>query len=280
MLVGVDGSPASHRAVEFALLEACHRDIGLVAISVGTHPHPGTRSVGMTAHIHRLLEEGLEGYAENFPCIDVTQLVAHGDPASRMAQESVRAQLIVLGRRTVRFTWSRRGSVSHTVLHGAKVPLVLIGHQSLNADASDTADRKMLHDNVIRAVIPTGFKPADPPEGARPHVEPTCPTLDRWFREQIRTSIDYINAAMRLLQRNMLEHNAFRHTFAPSHGNSPARVAPDQRTERSGQSIAIVSGTTHQRTHRAYLATLRVSIQAPDTERYCTYIARPKSKKL
>jgi nucleotide-binding universal stress UspA family protein len=127
VLVGIDGSPASHRAVEFAIGEASRRGVGLVAISLWTDPHPQTRAPELTARAHRLLAESLAGYRERFPDVDVTRVVAHDEPAPRLIQESAGAQLIVLGSHAGGLTRAPRRSVSSTVLRGAKVPLVIIG---------------------------------------------------------------------------------------------------------------------------------------------------------
>ncbi|WP_328714130.1 universal stress protein [Nocardia salmonicida] len=130
VLVGVDGSPASHRAVEFAIGEASRRGVGLVAISLWNDPHPGPRTTEIAETAHRLLAESLAGYPEEFPDVDVTRLVAHDEPAHRLVQESAGAQLIVLGSHNSGITRVTRRSVSGAVLGAAKVPVVIIGQQS------------------------------------------------------------------------------------------------------------------------------------------------------
>lgn len=144
VLVGIDGSPAGQRAVEFAIGEASRRGVGLVAISLWTDPHRETRATEVTAPAHRLLTESLAGYREQFPDVDVTRLVAHDEPARRLVQESARAQLIVLGCGTGGFARAPRRSVSRAAVHGAKVPLVLIGQQSHSAVTRNSTDQKSI----------------------------------------------------------------------------------------------------------------------------------------
>lgn len=142
VLVGVDSSPAGHRAVEFAIGEAFRRGVGLGAISLETDPHPKTRGDESTARAHPSLAESLTGHRAKFPDVDVTWVVARDDPARRLMQESARAQLIVLGSHTGGLTRAAHGSVSRAVLHGARIPLVLIGQRLHGVDASPAADQK------------------------------------------------------------------------------------------------------------------------------------------
>ncbi|MFD8099046.1 universal stress protein [Nocardia fluminea] len=137
VLVGVDASSAGERAVEFALGEASRRGVGLVAISLWTDPHPETRATELTARAHRLLAETLTRCSEEYPDVDVTRFVAHDDPAHRLVQESAGAQLIVLASHTNGLALAPRRSVSNTVLHGAKVPLVIIGQRSRRKPSHD-----------------------------------------------------------------------------------------------------------------------------------------------
>ncbi|MGW5924457.1 universal stress protein [Nocardia fluminea] len=127
VLVGIDGSPACERAVEFAIGEASRRGVGLVAISLWTDPHPETSATELTARAHRLLAEGLARYNEDFPDVDTTRLVAHDDPARRLVQESASAQLVVLGSGLAR---SPRRAVSRSVLRAAMVPVIIVGQHS------------------------------------------------------------------------------------------------------------------------------------------------------
>ncbi|WKG13057.1 universal stress protein [Nocardia sp. PE-7] len=137
VLVGVDGSPASRRAVEFAIGEASRRGVGLVAISLWNDPRPETRAPETA---HRLLTESLARYREEYPDVDVTRLVAHGEPAHRLVRESAGAQLIVLGSHRSGFTRATRRSVSGAVLGAAKVPVVIVGQQSRHRPSHRPAD--------------------------------------------------------------------------------------------------------------------------------------------
>lgn len=121
VLVGVDGSPGSHRAVAFAIEEAARRAVGLTAVTVWTDSPP-TRRGDPAEHAHRLLADGLAGHEERFPDVAITRIVAEDDPARRLLYESAGTQLVVLGNRSRH----GHGSVARTVLHAARVPLVLL----------------------------------------------------------------------------------------------------------------------------------------------------------
>ncbi|MFJ2666354.1 universal stress protein [Nocardia fluminea] len=133
VLVGVDGSPASHRAVRFAIEEASRRGVGLTAISVWMDSRPGVSSAEMTANAHNLLSRSLAGYGESFAEVPVTRLVVKGDPAHRLLRAATEAQLIVLGH-TGGLTRAVHGSVSRTVLHTTTTPFVLVGQQGALID--------------------------------------------------------------------------------------------------------------------------------------------------
>ncbi|MEV0857290.1 universal stress protein [Nocardia fluminea] len=126
VLVGMDGSPASERAVEFALCEASGRRVGLVAISL-SDPQPDTRATALTARAHRPAADSLARYRKDFPDVDVTRLVAHDDLARRLVQESAGAQLVVLGSGLTR---SPRRAVSRSVLRDAMVPVIIVGQHA------------------------------------------------------------------------------------------------------------------------------------------------------
>lgn len=128
VLVGIDGSPASGRALEVAIEEASRRRVGLDAIYIWSEPEPGIPHADMPEHAHRMLSQALTGYREKYPEVAITAHVAEGDPAQRLLEESRHAQLIVLGRHgRGRLTGHVLGSVSRTVLYSTQIPLILVG---------------------------------------------------------------------------------------------------------------------------------------------------------
>ncbi|MGS2811373.1 universal stress protein [Nocardia sp. MW-W600-9] len=130
VLVGVDGSRGSSRALDHAVEEASLRGVGLVALFVWAEPDPGISWADMPEHCRRLLSEQLVGLHEKYPDVAVTRVVDHADPVPRLLDESTRSQLIVLGSHgRSGFTRNTLGSVSRAVLHDTQVPLLLVGHR-------------------------------------------------------------------------------------------------------------------------------------------------------
>ena len=128
VLVGLDGSPGSDRALDFAIEEASLRGVGLVALRAWTTPAPGVHDSRMTEHTHRLLADCLVGYGEKYPDVPITRIVTDDDPARRLLRESAGAQLLVLGSHR-RGAHDGFGSVSRTVAYATEIPLVLAGHR-------------------------------------------------------------------------------------------------------------------------------------------------------
>ncbi|MGS2811029.1 universal stress protein [Nocardia sp. MW-W600-9] len=128
VLVGLDGSPGSDRALDLAIEEAALRGVGLLALRAWTEPGPGLRDSQMTEHTHQLLADSLVGYGEKYPGVPITRIVTGDDPARRLLRESAHAQLLVLGSHR-RGSRDGFGSVSRTILHATEIPLVLADHR-------------------------------------------------------------------------------------------------------------------------------------------------------
>ncbi|MFE6922439.1 universal stress protein [Nocardia sp. NPDC057663] len=130
VLVGIDGSPASGRALEIAIEEASRRRVGLEAIYIWSEPEPGIQHAHMPEHARQMLSQALTGYREKYPEVAITTHVAEDDPAQRLLEESRRAQLIVLGSHgRGRLTGHVLGSVSRAVLYATQIPLILVGRR-------------------------------------------------------------------------------------------------------------------------------------------------------
>lgn len=110
VVVGVDGSEGSRRAVQFAALEAERRGSGLTLVHVvpdlATTAPPSylvpddlRRDVEETARA--LLAEATETAAQIAPGVPLTQAMPVGRPVSRLLHESARASQLVVGRETV-----------------------------------------------------------------------------------------------------------------------------------------------------------------------------------
>ncbi|MGF0319649.1 universal stress protein [Nocardia fluminea] len=125
IVVGVDGSAASVRAIDVAFEEAAARDVEVVAVLAWTEPETAAADTEMAEHAHAVLSQSLAGYAEKYPQVRVRRVVAEDDPAQRLLQESENAQLIVVGSRGRGLAGFTLGSVSRVVLDSATVPVLV-----------------------------------------------------------------------------------------------------------------------------------------------------------
>ena len=136
VVVGVDGSALSDSAVEYAFAEAA--DLGEPLIAVHAW-HDVTRTgVGRmmpltfdpeeAAEEQRLvLAEGIAGWREKYPGVEVVQRIAYGHPVPALLRYAADARLLVVGcrgRGSVRS--ALLGSVSHGVLHHATGPVAVV----------------------------------------------------------------------------------------------------------------------------------------------------------
>ena len=136
VVVGVDGSAASEAAVGFAFDAAADLDEPLTAVhawydvtrtGVG-RMMPMTYDPAEIAADERLrLAEALSGWQEKFPDVRVQRKVLLGHPVPALLRAASGARMLVVGcrgRGAVRSVV--QGSVSHGVLHHAKVPVAVV----------------------------------------------------------------------------------------------------------------------------------------------------------
>jgi nucleotide-binding universal stress UspA family protein len=133
VVVGVDNSPRSERALDFAFEEADTRGVGLTAVL--TWLGPEIDSSASPAHEWEqaaedekaLLTEILAGRRAEYPRVDIVQKAVRGDPAVALVDESAGAELVVVGSHgRGGFDGIVRGSVSHTLLHNAHCPVAVV----------------------------------------------------------------------------------------------------------------------------------------------------------
>ena len=136
VVVGVDAHPHSAPAVELAFAEASRRGAPLKAVHTwwwdeanaylaGTDQR-GARSKVVEAH-RLLVAEMLAGYGEQYPDVDVTEMLVRGRAGTVLVQESREAQLLVVGRRGLGgFPGLLLGSVGSHVIHHAHCPVVVV----------------------------------------------------------------------------------------------------------------------------------------------------------
>jgi nucleotide-binding universal stress UspA family protein len=136
VVVGVDGSPRSQAAVEFAAEEASLRGSRLHAVHAYTHPSsagPGDiqplvyEEGQLRGEEDRIVAESLTGLDERWPAVPVTRAVSHGRPAAVLAEASRTAQLVVVGAQgRGELSGLLLGSVSQGVLRHADCPVAVV----------------------------------------------------------------------------------------------------------------------------------------------------------
>ncbi len=129
VLLGVDGSPISERATELAFDEASRRGVDLVALHAWsdiTTEVPYLDWATVEEEAQRSLAEALAGWLESYPDVTVHRRVVRDRPARHLIDEAASAQLVVLGSHgRGSLTGMLLGSVSNTVLHSVRVPVIV-----------------------------------------------------------------------------------------------------------------------------------------------------------
>lgn len=143
IVVGVDGSEASHEALRWAAEEARFRDARVVAVHVwafvpptpigdpGMLPMPSADYPGqLDAEREAALAELEEALAAVFPGgapVEVESRLAEGDAAEVLVEEAAKAELLVVGSRGRSGIASvLLGSVSRHVVSHASCPVVVV----------------------------------------------------------------------------------------------------------------------------------------------------------
>ena len=140
ILVGVDGSDHSQRALEWAAKEAAFRRTSLTVLAVhqAVHGWAGSLRFGDDeAQVQKIAEAAkaetekvLAGLGDSRP-ESVTVRAVHGYPAEELIQAGADADMIVLGTGGVG-GWSQQliGSVATKVIHHATAPVLIVpaGH--------------------------------------------------------------------------------------------------------------------------------------------------------
>lgn len=128
VVLGVDGSPSSEPAVDFAFAYADERRAALRVLWVWQRPPVGNLDEPATERmLRRMLFESTAGHHEHHPDVTVTHEVVHGHPVEELALASEHALAVVVGRRgNGGFTGMRLGSVPHGLLRRAHCPVVTV----------------------------------------------------------------------------------------------------------------------------------------------------------
>ena len=130
VVVGVDGSPASENAVAIAFEQASFRGVDLLAVhawsDTGVFEFPGADWSALQAAGEQTLSERLAGWQERYPDVPVRRVVVADKPARQLLEQAESAQLLVVGSHgRGGIAGMLLGSVSTTVLHGARMPVII-----------------------------------------------------------------------------------------------------------------------------------------------------------
>jgi nucleotide-binding universal stress UspA family protein len=135
VVVGVDGSPLSDAAIEFAFSAASSRGVPLVAVHSWMDVDMAGAWAGLPNTIDwefigageaRVLDESLAGWVDKFPGIEVHKVVERDRPQRALLTAAAGAQLVVVGTRgRGALTGLGLGSVSQSLLHHAECPVAV-----------------------------------------------------------------------------------------------------------------------------------------------------------
>ncbi len=130
VVVGVDGSTGSRKALEFAFEHADRSGSSVTAVHAWRNLARGFPGGGLIEEIQaaeRVLAEALAGFADQYPDVEVTTEAVPMAPQRALADASTAAELVVVGSRGLgAFAGLLLGSVSQSVLHHAHCPVAVV----------------------------------------------------------------------------------------------------------------------------------------------------------
>ncbi|MEQ7008291.1 universal stress protein [Actinopolymorpha sp. B17G11] len=139
IVVGVDGSRASRKALRVAAEEVLIRDCHLIAVHAVFVPPPYGTEIYRPADDHlveggRQLEEAIGPVQIDFPAVPIEHKVIAGHPAVALDEEASVADLLVIGSRGHRpLSAAILGSVSLHLLAHAQRPTMVVTDQGASA---------------------------------------------------------------------------------------------------------------------------------------------------
>ena len=142
VVVGVDGSGVSQKAIENAFKEADARGAELIAVHTWMDMQVQASLAGLSAaqqqwqvveeEQNALLGHRLAGWSERFPDVKVTKVVTRDRPVRALADASEGAQLLVVGSHgRGGFKGMLLGSTSRALLQSAPCPMMVVRPESI-----------------------------------------------------------------------------------------------------------------------------------------------------
>ena len=135
VLVGMDGSPHSEAALDFAAEEASLRGAGLLVVCAWELPmvvdpmaaYPGEWFERMQQDADDLVKTAVARVKESYPAVQTQGKAIEGHPAVVLLEEAKSADMIVLGSHgRGEFASLLLGSVAQQVIHHATCPVVVV----------------------------------------------------------------------------------------------------------------------------------------------------------
>lgn len=135
VVVGIDGSPISEAALEFAFDAADARGVPLIAVhvwndyAIAVSVLEAVKWDAVEAEEHQLLAERLAGWSEKYPDVEVRRVVERDSPAHALITQATgtNAQLVVVGSHGRGSAAGLvLGSVSHALLHHSPCPVAVV----------------------------------------------------------------------------------------------------------------------------------------------------------
>ncbi|MEU3274956.1 universal stress protein [Saccharomonospora sp. NPDC006951] len=150
VVVGIDGSPLSERAIGYAFDEAAFRGVDLVAVHTWSDADNAVFSQArmyydwepMRDVEERRLAERLAGWQQDYPDVKVTRVLVEDKPRRELLEWSGKAQLVVVGSRgRGGFRGMLLGSTSQALVHRAECPVLIVRPDRDTGAARGTDER-------------------------------------------------------------------------------------------------------------------------------------------
>lgn len=133
VVVGLEGGDGDPELLAEAFPAAEARGCEVLAVHAWQHRVPGPGRVAVDPLVseetarHReeaYLDDVLDGWPDRYPTVPVRRAVEHARPAPTLVAAAMTAELLVVGHR--RRLLDRLGSTTHTVLHRAACPVLIV----------------------------------------------------------------------------------------------------------------------------------------------------------